>query len=152
MKNRVKTAILLAVVLSLPIFSTETALADTKNVSIDPREQCYEFTAVGQPEGCDEGQSIWVLEFNKEAPCDPRVWAKYVEEPTPCSVVKTEGDGKKNFLKGEALGDIADGKGNKLSDVLVPDTVCGGVWLRFVNSENDCNGRCYIIGGRKYCI
>ena len=117
----------------------------TPPVRVEPRVQCYQFTA--ETDNCQTEQT-WYAQWAGTNPCAVDVWV--ADGIVPCSAFP---DGFTK-LEGEALGDITivvDGEEQVLTEALTNNSQCDEGWLRFTDPETGCNKRCYYTGGVKYC-
>jgi hypothetical protein len=116
-------------------------------VRVEPRRQCYQFTAE-QPPDCPNSsvQSTWLAEWSGTEPCAVEVWAAYGDQ-WDCDNVRRD----ENIVPPEDLGTIQD-NGQILSDYITNNSLCNEGWLRFEEPETGCNKRCYVSGRKKYCF
>ncbi len=172
MKNRFKVSIVFMMVLLITTLvftgsglAIENAVEVYGNRTFDviPKKQCYKFK--NDTEQCKPKFQTWVIVWvNRNESCD--VQYVYVLDSNTASGSCTETESERykiydiNAPKREHLNysELATflpqgDKGKFLENIIVPDTRCSDVWMRFDfdNCDKGENTRCFGSGGRAYC-
>ncbi len=122
-------------------------------VTVEPRTQCFQFTAANQPSGCENSaKSTWVVEYDPENECIVyNVWGAYHNDDREWTCTDVQIDANKIEaipLKDSLTLQFDDGS-KALSSILTVEE-CDVGWIQAVDSDG-CNARCYKIAGRLYC-